>query len=901
MRLETTGKFNNKKLSIVMDVLLALMLGGACFYVFITMFGLRWPAGGIFSGSITRGMAGIWDKIADKLGNLDYVILPKYKASMSASGAPKCGTALTMILAAFSVISYFIIKSRTRLLMLIFAVPLGLMMLTLGVTPSAYAGGLFAAAVIIVLAVMRIEDDIDPKYLVVPLAIVIAACAVLGVVDKTVSLREPRELATYAESVKKSIDNMRYGTDPLPAGEIGTVSGKDIRTSRGDIDSVKEVLGTTEDPWQSDYGSLFDSDNTADTEEDGSSSKKSAGSKTALTVRMRMPESYYLRGFIGASYSKNKWSTLSNDTFYGMRDTVFWLNRRNFDGLSEMSRAAELGDSDGSEFYSDDFGSEDTNDSGSGITFDDESDEEDDEDTEDSDDDSEDEDTDDSEDPFADSDDSDGGSSTDDSDDDPFSTVGFIDQVYAEGEDDITSNRINIKVKDASRRYAYIPYELELKPASGNKARKSEMILPKGTKNYGGSHLGTEGIAGKSSYSYRSSANITGEWTDAVGKLYTAPQTEDIQSYFISESHYNVMQYENYLDIPSKLKLLFNAELGSPGDISEDHKDYKEAIDLISNYLADSYIYSESFSKPKGKEDIVEKFVETRSGCDIHFATLAALLFRYYGIPARYVEGYLITPKMVETKAENEEIDVTHMSNHAWTEIYIDGFGWVPFEATPEYRGVMNEADMTVGLQNVDYETTPPQPDDTENDEYNEEDDEEEGKIGRKLLKIFLTLLILLIIALLLYIIYKVGRKVMEERRWKKAFADKDPKKGIKALYQYASNHKWRLSDAAEGLGLAASYSTVEMQESDRKTMLLEFNKAKEQAKKDKAAAKEKARKEKAEAKAEAKQERAAAKARKDAEKAAVKQEKAAAKAADKQVKAADSVTEVDQNDEKNS
>lgn len=947
MRLETTEKVNNRKVSIAIDVLLALMLGSTCFFVFTTMFGLKWPGNGIFSGSISGGLAGVWDKIADRLGNLDYVILPKYKASMSSGGSPVYGTALTMILAVFSVISYFIIKSRTRLLMLLFALPLAFVMLVYGLTPSVYAGAFFAAAVIIVLAVMCMDEDLDLKFFMVPAVMLLACILVLAVVDKTVSLKEPRDMANYANSLKEAVDRVRYGSDPLPSGDLGRISGKNLKASRGDIETVKQTLGQADSLYgQSSDGSYYYDPSTGtyiennadDTAEDESEKddKDSPGSKTALTVEMTSPESYYLRGFIGASYDKNKWSTLSNDTFYGMRDTVFWLNRRNFDGLSEMSRAASLGGAgsfagtvdqtpavtslpEEPSYDSGDTGtpsvdmqtpSEDGSDLSSGDTgsdtpyktFDyDEPDGEDDE-------------------------EADGGSvgntyNNDGADDeDTISTVGFIDAVYAEGEDQELGNRISIKVKDASRRFAFVPYELYLKPAKGNKARKSEMVLPKKTKNYGGSHLGTEGIFGRSSYSYTSDTNLTGSWTDAVGKLYTASSTQEIQDYFISESHYNVIQYENYLDLPDKYKQIFNMEVGAPGDLSEDHAEYKKTIDLISSYLSNNYVYSENFTRPTGKEDLVQKFIGSKSGCDIHFATLATLLFRYYGIPARYVEGYLVTPDMVgesssdsydayddmtddtadeysdadepaeQTDQTTKTIDVPKAANHAWTEIYIDGFGWVPFEATPEYRGIMKEADMTIGLQNVDYEYTPPEPDEQEEIESDDSDDEEDDNIGRKLLTILWTLIILIIIAALLYIAFRYGRTIMEERRWKKAFADPDPKKGIKALYQYALMKKWKLSGIAEGLGLRASYSTETMMEGERKAMLSEFEKAKEQAKKDKAAEKAQSKQEKAEAKAEVKKEKAEAKAEakkaKAEAKAAAQKEKAEAKAAAKQEKA---------------
>ena len=54
----------------------------------------------------------------------------------------------------------------------------------------------------------------------------------------------------------------------------------------------------------------------------------------------------------------------------------------------------------------------------------------------------------------------------------------------------------------------------------------------------------------------------------------------------------------------------------------------------------------------------------------------------YYGIPARYVEGYLITPQDVEGKQAGDTIEIPGTNGHAWTEIYVDGLGWIPLEMT---------------------------------------------------------------------------------------------------------------------------------------------------------------------------------------------------------------------------
>ena len=63
------------------------------------------------------------------------------------------------------------------------------------------------------------------------------------------------------------------------------------------------------------------------------------------------------------------------------------------------------------------------------------------------------------------------------------------------------------------------------------------------------------------------------------------------------------------------------------------------------------------------------------------------------------MEGYLITPEDIKDKNPGDTIEVPGKNGHAWTEIYMDGLGWVPVEMTPEYYNVMEEADLTAGLE----------------------------------------------------------------------------------------------------------------------------------------------------------------------------------------------------------
>ena len=747
MKLKYSDNRKYGKLNTAIEVICAILMGMACVYRLISMLGIDWKPSDMFSGSFSGGLAGIWNAAAGKLGNIDYVILPRYKVEQNAAGEVSCGLALTIICAAVSVISYLVIKAKSKLLALMPATVSLVLMFFLKLDPSALSGAALAAATVIMLAVIGVRGKIKPEYFIVPLAAVLVSAGIVLVINKTVTFDRSKAMSDAGTRVWTSIDKARYGEDPLPQGDVGSIDGKELKAARGDIESVKEALRTPSamatDESADEAGNDVMDDSDDDTE--SQTGDPGDGGKTALTVTMSEPDSYYFRGFIGAQYSGNKWNTLSNAAFYSMRDTTYWMNRRGFDGLSEMSYASTLG--------------------------------------------------------------------------------GTVQK----------ENKIKIEVKEASKNFAFTPYELVLTAEVGEDVRKSEMKLPEGTKNYGGSHLGTEGFGGKSSYSYTASENLTGQWTDAVGRFYTAAKTDDINTFFINESHYNVMQYDRYLDVPDSLMSIFESEVGPTGDISVDHTDYKDAIEVISAYLREKYIYSETFTVPEKDKDFIESFIEAKRGCDIHFASLAAMLFRYYGIPARYVEGYLVTPLNVTGIYGEAEVNVTNHANHAWTEIYIDGFGWIPFEATPEYTGIMKEADLTKGLQNVDYESQQPDDQTVEEEEPEEETEKENDELGKLLLMILKIILITAAAVLALFILLKILTAIITYVKWKKAFADKDPKAGIKAFYQYSNEKKWKLSEAGEELGLAASYSTAAMEEHDREVMRKEFEKAKERAKNEKA------------------------------------------------------------------
>lgn len=138
-------------------------------------------------------------------------------------------------------------------------------------------------------------------------------------------------------------------------------------------------------------------------------------------------------------------------------------------------------------------------------------------------------------------------------------------------------------------------------------------------------------------------------------------------------------------------------------EITKDAKcDYDKAL-MICEALK-SMTYTTKVSKLPKKTDNEADFLdymlfESREGFCVHYATAMVLLARAEGIPARYVQGYYLDVP------GSEPVYVNESDAHAWAEVYIDGIGWIIFDATPGYgyseigkwgAGIENNSDVSI-------------------------------------------------------------------------------------------------------------------------------------------------------------------------------------------------------------
>ncbi len=140
--------------------------------------------------------------------------------------------------------------------------------------------------------------------------------------------------------------------------------------------------------------------------------------------------------------------------------------------------------------------------------------------------------------------------------------------------------------------------------------------------------------------------------------------------------------YKKYLQIPDELPQRVK-DLAASLVVSEVN-DYDKAK-AIERYVAGKYVYNLDVRSTPRNRDFVDYFLfDQQEGYCSYFASAMTILARCAGLPARYVEGYMLPPEPTEDR--RDMYIVTNMQAHAWVEIYFEGYGWLPFEPTAPFR-----------------------------------------------------------------------------------------------------------------------------------------------------------------------------------------------------------------------
>ena len=254
-------------------------------------------------------------------------------------------------------------------------------------------------------------------------------------------------------------------------------------------------------------------------------------------------------------------------------------------------------------------------------------------------------------------------------------------------EDEKIGEKINVTINNinGNSKYLYTPYELSSDVEKFEKVQLSDYSM-----------ISSNQFFGNRIYQYEINSELIVKYPSLANTIYKQRTNEKIENYLRNESHYNEYVYQHFTELPHNIQNMLKAHIDVKSNSNLNHISYEEAIEFVRTYLYRTITYKVNPTPlPEGQDFITHLLESSQEGYATHFATAATLMFRYLNIPARYVEGYLVTPKDIEDKNNFEKIEITGKNAHAWPEIYIDEIGWIPIEVTPPYYHVMAQTDLS--------------------------------------------------------------------------------------------------------------------------------------------------------------------------------------------------------------
>ncbi len=174
-------------------------------------------------------------------------------------------------------------------------------------------------------------------------------------------------------------------------------------------------------------------------------------------------------------------------------------------------------------------------------------------------------------------------------------------------------------------------------------------------------------------FSYYQSSDVSIDWENLDVQRYT------VESYQRLQAYYQEQALSVYTQVPEEtVPRLAQLCRDNP------QEDLNSIIAFVRETLSSRLHYTTSPGLTPYNQDPVEyALFENGQGYCQHFASAAVLMFRMYGIPARYVSGYAVSPSDFEEQEDGGYVaSVTDASAHAWPEIFLEDYGWVPVEVT---------------------------------------------------------------------------------------------------------------------------------------------------------------------------------------------------------------------------
>ena len=279
-------------------------------------------------------------------------------------------------------------------------------------------------------------------------------------------------------------------------------------------------------------------------------------------------------------------------------------------------------------------------------------------------------------------------------------------------------------------------------------------------------NLNTDGVYGNGerSYVYSVTAGTADEIMQVLSHLQLSEDPAVLQ-YRKAESGYRQFINHYYLQVPEAVKALLQEywdEIASR---------YGTANNLTQQQAQEcALIFLSRCFPEEGTPEDMELPLEMAEGTTFQYATVAAMTLRYFGIPARYAEGYVISREMAAGFDSGETMTVESSCARAWVEVYQDGIGWIPMDLTPGIGEILEDPDSNdPNKGNSSDKDTTKKKDKEEEEEPTEQPEPTGGVMVRIILETILwSLLIALGIILVIFLILWLRRKLLLGKKEKK-------------------------------------------------------------------------------------------------------------------------------------
>lgn len=272
---------------------------------------------------------------------------------------------------------------------------------------------------------------------------------------------------------------------------------------------------------------------------------------------------------------------------------------------------------------------------------------------------------------------------------------------------DLALRRMEVEYVGANKRFLYSPYITDFSEMD-NINYKQDLYTTPGRR--------------RSSYTYEYYDLIDMMRPEETVRLMTAVYYSTLDDeYFKYERLYRNFVEQAYTRLPEEgleqLRSHCRRVMKEQQFVSTEEK-----IAYIRNYLRSNTSYSLTPGKVPPGKDYVEYFLfENKVGYCSHYASAAVLMLRLFGVPARYVEGYTVSPSDIAINSTGElsllmnennlngeiVISIKDYNAHAWVEVYFDGIGWIPVDFTPS-SGIGYNAYSRQTLNQPTVTTPPP-------------------------------------------------------------------------------------------------------------------------------------------------------------------------------------------------